>query len=132
MAQHSEAGPGAEPMRVFGTDYPTPDGTCVRDYLHVCDLADAHVRALTATVPGEHHVINLGSGSGYTVRQVLDTIREVTGTEVPVVEDERRAGDPATLIASNARAADMLGWRPERDLTQMISDAWDFERSRTV
>jgi UDP-glucose 4-epimerase len=116
------------PMSLFGTDYPTDDGTCVRDYIHVVDLADAHVKALAAATPGEHHIVNLGSGAGYSVRQVLDAIRDVTGREVPVVEADRRAGDPAVLIASNARAATLLGWSPERDLAQMIADAATFER----
>lgn len=116
-------------LPLFGTDYPTPDGTCVRDYIHVLDLAEAHLRALSAATPGEHHIVNLGSGTGYSNRQVLDAVRRVTGREVPVVESERRAGDPATLIAANEYAAELLGWTPERDLTQMISDAWDFEQS---
>lgn len=118
------------PMSLFGTDYPTEDGTCVRDYIHVVDLAAAHVLALTVGEPGEHHIVNLGSGRGYSVREVLDTVRQVTGRDVPVEEAGRRPGDPAVLIASNELAASLLGWRPERDLTQMISDAWDFEQSR--
>jgi UDP-glucose 4-epimerase len=114
-------------MSLFGTDYPTDDGTAVRDYIHVVDLADAHLRALDAATEGTHHVINLGSGSGHTVRQVLDTIRQVVGSEVPVAESARRAGDPAVLIASNEKAASLLGWRPTRDLATMIDDAWRFE-----
>ena len=128
-ALRAAAGSG-DTLSLFGTDYPTDDGTCVRDYIHVVDLAAAHIAALTVGGVGEHHIVNLGSGTGYSVRQVLDTIREVTGLEVPVVEAERRAGDPPVLIASNERAAEFLGWRPERDLAQMISDAWDFEQSR--
>jgi UDP-glucose 4-epimerase len=114
-------------MSLFGTDYPTDDGTAVRDYIHVVDLADAHFRALDAASGGTHHVVNLGSGRGHTVRQVLDTIEQVTGSAVPVTEAPRRAGDPAVLIASNEKAASLLGWRPMRDLATMIDDAWRFE-----
>jgi UDP-glucose 4-epimerase len=117
-----------EPMSLYGTDYPTEDGTCVRDYIHVVDLADAHVKALVAATPGQHDIVNLGSGAGASVRQVLDAVRVVTGLEVPIIEAERRPGDPPTLVASNKRAAELLGWGPERDLTQMITDAWTFEQ----
>jgi UDP-glucose 4-epimerase len=119
---------GGTPMRLFGTDYPTDDGTCVRDYIHVVDLAAAHIKALSVGRQGEHHVINLGSGTGYSNRQVLDTVRVVTGREVPVVEDARRPGDPPVLIASSELASTLLGWTPERDLDQMIADAWRFEQ----
>jgi UDP-glucose 4-epimerase len=119
-----------KPLTLFGTDYPTADGTCVRDYIHVVDLSDAHLRALSVGSPGEHVILNLGSGTGYSVRQVLDTIRDVTGREVPVVEAGRRAGDPAVLIASNEKAAASLGWRPTRGLPVMIDDAWRFEQLR--
>jgi UDP-glucose 4-epimerase len=121
----------APALSLFGTDYPTGDGTAVRDYIHVVDLADAHLSALTAAVPGEHHVVNLGSGSGYSVREVVEAVGQVTGTPVPVTEAPRRAGDPAVLIASNDRAREFLGWTPTRDLTQMITDAWAFEQSRS-
>jgi UDP-glucose 4-epimerase len=124
---------GETPLAVYGTDYPTPDGTSVRDYIHVVDLADAHLRALGAGAAGEHRVINLGSGTGYSVREVIDTVREVTGRPLAVREEGRRAGDPATLIASNALAASVLGWRPERELRQMVTDAWRFHtRPATV
>jgi UDP-glucose 4-epimerase len=119
-------------MSLFGTDYPTVDGTAVRDYIHVVDLADAHLRAIEAATEGTHHVINLGSGSGHSVREVLTAIEQVTGSTVPVVEAERRAGDPAVLIASNDRAIALLGWRPQRDLAAMIEDAWLFEKSRNA
>ncbi len=119
---------GGAPMALFGTDYPTPDGTCIRDYIHVVDLGDAHVRALGAAVPGEHRIVNLGSGRGYSVREVLATVGDVVGRTVPVVEQGRRAGDPPVLVASNELAAELLGWRPERDLATMITDAWAFER----
>ena len=126
-ALRAAAGSGPA-MPLFGTDYPTPDGTCVRDYIHVADLADAHLRALAAATPGTHHVINLGSGDGHTVREVLDTVKDITGNAVPVTESERRPGDVAVLIASNAKAAELLGWHPERDLHTMVEDAWRFER----
>ena len=113
-------------LDIYGTDYPTPDGTCVRDYLHVVDLGDAHLQAMAAAVPGQHSIINLGSGSGYSVREVVEAVRRVTGHDVPVREVERRPGDPAVLIASNARAAADLGWTPTRDLDQMVADAWTF------
>jgi UDP-glucose 4-epimerase len=118
-----------ESADVFGTDYPTSDGTAVRDYLHVVDLSAAHLLALDAVAPGRHDVVNLGTGTGYTVRQVLDACREVTGHPVPVVERDRRPGDPTTLVASNARARELLGWVPERGLERIVSDAWAFVRT---
>jgi UDP-glucose 4-epimerase len=123
------AGSGAE-MTLFGTDYPTADGTCVRDYIHVVDLADAHIRALDAARPGTHLIVNLGSGSGDSVRDVLAAVGELVGKDVPVVERGRRDGDPAVLIASNVLARELLGWAPQRDLRQMVADAWAFEQSR--
>ncbi|GAA0331249.1 UDP-glucose 4-epimerase GalE [Actinoallomurus spadix] len=117
-----------ESVGVFGTDYPTPDGTCVRDYIHVVDLAEAHLLALGACAPGTHEIFNLGSGSGYSVREVIDVCREVTGHEIPEVESPRRAGDPAVLIASSAKISERLGWKPERDLRTMVTDAWAFAR----
>ena len=125
-ALRAAAGAGG-PMKLFGTDYPTDDGTCVRDYIHVVDLAAAHVKALGVGGPGEHHIVNLGSGRGYSVREVLDTVRTVTGRQVPVEETDRRAGDPPVLIASNELAGSLLGWTPELGLEQMIEDAWRFE-----
>jgi UDP-glucose 4-epimerase len=118
-------------VQVFGDDYPTPDGTCVRDYIHVTDLGDAHLRALAATRPGEHRVYNLGDGTGFSVRQVIDTCAEVTGTEIGVDVTARRPGDPAVLVASSERIRSELGWRAERDLLAMAADAWEFTRSRT-
>ncbi|MEP7178840.1 MAG: UDP-glucose 4-epimerase GalE [Pseudonocardiales bacterium] len=117
-------------LDVYGTDYPTPDGTCIRDYIHVVDLADAHLRALDVAVRGRHQIINLGSGSGNSVRDVLKTVRQVTGLELRVQEMPRRTGDPATLVAANGLADTVLGWRPTRSLEQMISDAWLSENSR--
>ncbi|MEV1002164.1 UDP-glucose 4-epimerase GalE [Nonomuraea sp. NPDC050202] len=114
-----------ESVSVFGTDYPTADGTCVRDYIHVADLARAHLLALDATTPGEHRVYNLGSGTGFTVQEVISVCREVTGHEIPAVVGERRPGDPAVLVASSARIQRELGWKPERAaLRDIVSDAW--------
>ncbi|MFD2082172.1 UDP-glucose 4-epimerase [Actinopolymorpha cephalotaxi] len=114
--------------QVFGTDYPTRDGTAVRDYLHVVDLADAHLRALTAATPGRHLICNLGTGTGSTVHEVLTAVREVTGHEVPVEESPRRAGDPPSLVASHDRATAELGWKPRRDLHSMVADAWSYRQ----
>src|SRR5918997_1484326 len=101
-----------EHLTIYGEDYPTPDGTCIRDYIHVEDLSDAHLLALTAPSPGEHRIYNLGNGTGFSVQQVIDAVREVTGHPVPVVVGERRAGDPAQLVASSDRIRGDLGWAP--------------------
>jgi UDP-glucose 4-epimerase len=111
-------------VRLFGTDYPTEDGTAVRDYIHIEDLGDAHMRALDRLSPGRHEVYNLGSGSGYSVRQVIEAARKVTGREIEVHEEERRAGDPPRLVAANAKAKRDLGWEPRRSLEDMVADAW--------
>ncbi|MFC9604691.1 UDP-glucose 4-epimerase GalE [Streptomyces niveus] len=118
-----------ESISVYGDDYPTPDGTCVRDYIHVADLADAHLLALTAAAEGEHLICNLGNGSGFSVREVIETVRTVTGHPVPEVAAPRRAGDPAVLVASAATARERLGWTPGRaDLAGIVADAWAFAR----
>ncbi len=114
------------PVKLFGDDYPTPDGTCIRDYIHVSDLARAHVLALEATAPGAHRVYNLGSGTGYSNREVLAACQEVTGRDIPAQVAPRRAGDPAVLVASSEAIAADLDWRPERDLRAMVADAWTF------
>ena len=114
------------PVKLFGDDYPTPDGTCIRDYIHVSDLARAHVLALAATAPGAHRVYNLGSGTGYSNREVLAACQEVTGRDIPAQVAPRRAGDPAVLVASSEAIAADLDWRPERDLRAMVADAWTF------
>jgi UDP-glucose 4-epimerase len=119
-------------LDIFGTDYPTPDGTCVRDYLHVTDLGDAHLRAMQVASPGEHRIINLGSGAGHSVREVADAVSRVTGRELPVHEMARRPGDPAVLVASSVLAATELGWRPASDLDTMIADAWTFAQRATL
>lgn len=110
---------------VFGDDYPTADGTCIRDYIHVRDLAEAHLLALEHLERGgESGIFNLGSGCGCSVREIIDTARRVTGREIPARIEPRRAGDPSVLIASNRKAAEVLGWKPTRDLEQIIADAW--------
>ncbi|MEV4915980.1 UDP-glucose 4-epimerase GalE [Streptomyces tirandamycinicus] len=120
-----------EAISVFGDDYPTPDGTCVRDYIHVADLAEAHLLAMDAISPGEHLICNLGNGSGFSVREVVETVRKVTGHPVPETAAARRAGDPAVLVASSATARERLGWTPSRaDLAGIVADAWDFARAR--
>ncbi|MGW7431980.1 UDP-glucose 4-epimerase GalE [Streptomyces sp. NPDC054861] len=120
-----------EAINVYGEDYPTPDGTCVRDYIHVADLAEAHLLALGAMTPGEHLICNLGNGSGFSVREVVETVRKVTGHPVPEVTAERRAGDPAVLVASADTARERLGWNPSRpDLADIVRDAWAFARER--
>ena len=118
-----------ESIAVYGDDYPTPDGTCVRDYIHVADLAEAHLLALDAAVPGEHLICNLGNGNGFSVREVVETVREVTGHPVPETAGPRRAGDPAVLVASADTARERLGWTPSRpDLAGIVNDAWTFAR----
>ena len=113
-------------ISIFGTDYPTKDGTCVRDYIHVTDLAQAHIRAVDYLMAGNpSDIFNLGNGVGFTVREVIDTVREVTGREIKVIEEGRRAGDPAVLIASSEKARRVLGWKPEHaDLKHIIETAW--------
>nr|WP_266096599.1 NAD-dependent epimerase/dehydratase family protein [Rubrobacter marinus] len=119
-----------EAVAVFGTDYPTPDGTAVRDYVHVEDLARAHELALAGAVPGGHRVYNLGNGTGFSVRQVIRAAREVTGREIRAVEAPGRAGDPAVLVASSRKIRDELGWAPERPgLEAIVSDAWGWLRA---
>jgi UDP-glucose 4-epimerase len=125
------AGGSRPALDIYGVDWPTKDGTCVRDYVHVEDLARAHLLALNATHPGTHLICNLGNGGGFSVREVVDTIRDVTGHDVPVHETDRRPGDPAQLVASHERAAEILGWTPTADLTRIVTDAWDFHQSRT-
>ena len=126
-----------KPLTVFGDDYPTPDGTCIRDYIHVVDLADAHLRALDATAPADSRVnpsagllvCNLGNGGGFSVREVLDATERIVGKPVPHTIGPRRAGDPPVLVASARRAADVLGWKPQRpSLDQMAGSAWEWRR----
>jgi UDP-glucose 4-epimerase len=119
-----------EHVSVFGTDYPTEDGTAVRDYIHVEDLSRAHLLAMDAIEPGRHTIYNLGNGLGHSVRQVIDVAREVTGREIPVREEPRRPGDPARLVASSEKIRSELGWEPEKDLEAMIADAWAWRQAR--
>ncbi|MEQ8820638.1 MAG: UDP-glucose 4-epimerase GalE [Sumerlaeia bacterium] len=118
-------------VKIFGTDYPTPDGTCVRDYIHVDDLARAHIAALEYLQNGGPSVsINLGNGQGYSVRQVIDVCRQVTGKDVRAAEAPRRAGDPSQLVASAEKARDLLGWAPEKSsLEQIVRDAWRWHQA---
>jgi UDP-glucose 4-epimerase len=118
-----------ESVAIFGTDYPTADGTAVRDYIHVDDLGRAHLLALDAAVSGRHDIYNLGSERGYSVREVIDTARRVTGREIVAIETDRRPGDPPRLVAANVRAREGLGWTPERTLEEMIRDAWEWHQA---
>lgn len=120
-----------EHISIFGDDWPTPDGTCVRDYIHVDDLADAHLLALQHATAGRHDVYNLGSGQGFSVREVVEACRAVTGHPIPAVVAPRRAGDPAVLVAASDRAVEGLGWKPSRtELDRIVADAWEFARTR--
>jgi UDP-glucose 4-epimerase len=120
-------------LQLFGDDYPTADGTCVRDYIHVEDLARAHLLALDGAARGEHRVYNLGNGNGFSNRQVVEVAREVTGAELAVEMAPRREGDPASLVASSQLARAELGWVPEKPtLADMIGDAWTFYRTRVA
>lgn len=115
---------------IFGDDYPTPDGTCIRDYIHVRDLVEAHLLALEhLEKTGQSGIFNLGSGDGYSVKEIIDTARRITGKEIPAVVEPRRAGDPSVLIASNKKAEAVLGWKPTRGLEQIIADAWAWHSS---
>ena len=117
-------------LMLYGDDYPTPDGTCVRDYIHVADLATAHLRALEAIKPGAHEVYNLGNGDGYSNKQVIEAVREVTGRPVPVKLAARRPGDPAATVAASDKARRLLGWRQQHPaLHEIIADAWAFHQS---
>ncbi|WP_160034484.1 UDP-glucose 4-epimerase GalE [Paenibacillus sp. An7] len=118
-------------IAIFGDDYATEDGTCIRDYIHVSDLADAHLRAVDYLRKGEEsNVFNLGNGTGFSVKQVIETAKKVTGLEIPVVMEPRRAGDPAVLVASSAKARSVLGWEPKyTNLEDVIASAWGWHQS---
>ncbi len=125
------AGGDREFVQIAGDDWPTQDGTCVRDYIHVGDLADAHLLAIERAEPGTHRVYNLGNGTGFSVKDVLDACRRVTGHTIPAEVGPRRAGDPATLVASSKQAHDELGWRPRLgDVDLIVRDAWEFTRAQ--
>jgi UDP-glucose 4-epimerase len=121
-----------ESVSIFGTDYPTPDGTCIRDYIHVSDLADAHVLGLEYLLRGQDSaVFNLGNGNGFSVREVIDTAIKITGKQIKVVECDRRAGDPPALIGSGDKARQILGWEPKYpDLDNILSHAWAWHQKR--
>ena len=119
-------------ISIFGTDYPTPDGTCVRDYIHVTDLAEAHVLGLNYLLKGgDTTVFNLGNGNGFSVKEVIETARQITDREIKAVECPRRPGDPPALVGSSDRARNILGWNPQyADLNQIISHAWNWHQKR--
>ncbi len=119
-------------ISIFGTDYPTPDGTCIRDYIHVSDLADAHVQGLEYLLKGgDSQIFNLGNGNGFSVKEVIDTARQVTGREIVAVECDRREGDPPALVGSSDRARKILGWNPKySDITEIIRHAWQWHQKR--
>ena len=120
-----------EYISIFGTDYDTKDGTCVRDYIHVNDLAQAHILAMKYLCDGnDSNIFNLGNGVGFTVKEVVETARKVTGHPIPAKEEPRRAGDPSMLIASSAKAKEVLGWNPQyADLETIIGTAWKWHKS---
>jgi UDP-glucose 4-epimerase len=119
-----------EAITIFGEDYPTPDGTCIRDYVHVDDLADAHLRALDRLQPGEGLKLNLGTGRGHSVREIIESCRRVTGQPIPERSGERRAGDPPELVADSSRAQSLLGWRPRyTELDDIVATAWKWHKS---
>jgi UDP-glucose 4-epimerase len=115
--------PPDNPVKIVGTDWPTADGTCIRDYVHVIDLIDAHIKALKSLGAPGHEIYNLGSGSGYSVREVVAAASSATGHQIPFIDSPRRAGDPAVLIADISKAKAKLDWEPTRDLNAMVSDA---------
>ena len=125
---HDGGGAARRGLEVFGDDYPTPDGTCVRDYIHVCDLADAHVRALNALQDGTPELVcNLGTGEGFTVKEVVEAARRITGHPIPTRIAPRRPGDPAVLVSGGTRARDLLGWTPRyAALETILAHAWGF------
>lgn len=120
----------AESATIFGTDYPTPDGTCIRDYIHIADLVSAHVLALNALENRDKMIYNVGSGNGFSVREVIETARKVTGHAIPTVESPRRAGDSARLVASPEKIQSELGWNPQfTNLQDILSSAWEWHKS---
>lgn len=119
-------------IKIFGTDYPTPDGTCVRDYIHVSDLAQAHVLGLEYLLQGGNSdVFNLGNGNGFSVRETIETARSVTNKDIPAIESDRRPGDPPVLVGSSEKARQVLAWKPQySDLRQIIDHAWQWHQKR--
>lgn len=120
----------SDAIQIFGTDYPTPDGTCIRDYVHIADLADAHILALSGLSERDRLIYNLGSGNGYSVREVIETARQTTGQLIQSIERPRRPGDSARLVASSEKIKRELGWKPQHDnLREIISSAWAWHKS---
>ena len=119
----------SEAVRIFGTDYPTPDGTCIRDYIHVEDLAEAHIQALRAE-PRLSGCYNVGTGCGHSVREVIDTVRKVTGRAVPEIIADRRPEDPPELVADSRKIQEQLGWKAAQDLEAAVRSAWQFKMRR--
>ncbi|MGL5925094.1 UDP-glucose 4-epimerase GalE [Chroococcidiopsis sp.] len=119
-------------VSIFGTDYDTPDGTCIRDYIHVSDLADAHILGVEYLLQGgDSTIFNLGNGNGFSVREIIDTAKQVTGREIKVVESDRRAGDPPALVGSGEKARKILGWNPQYpEIDKIISHAWNWHQKR--
>jgi len=118
-------------IKIFGSDYPTPDGTCIRDYIHVKDLTDAHLLALNALEKDGRLIYNIGNGQGFTVREVIESVRRVTGRPIPVEEQPRRPGDPAVLVASSEKIKRELGWTPNfADLDSIVATAWEWHQKR--
>ena len=115
----------AAPVKIFGTDWPTEDGTCIRDYIHVVDLIEAHIKALENLPTGKHEIINLGSGDGYSVKQVIAAAEKALGQKIPAIASQRRAGDPAILIADISKAKSYLNWQPTNGIDQMVLDTWN-------
>jgi UDP-glucose 4-epimerase len=121
----------APTIKVFGTDYPTPDGTAIRDYIHVVDLADAHIKALEYLVGQDRSdIFNLGTGTGSSVQEVIDVARRVSGVDIPVAYTERRKGDPVAIYADNTKARDVLGWQPQYGLEEIVRHAWQWHSTR--
>lgn len=117
-------------IKIYGDDYETPDGTCIRDYIHVNDLADAHIKALEYIDKGNSTVINLGTGNGYSVKEIIDAARKITGKNIKSETAGRRAGDPAILVADNKKAKEVLGWKPEYNLERVLETAWNWHKNQ--
>ena len=119
-----------EDIKIFGTDYETPDGTCIRDYIHVTDLADAHILSLKyLESENESNEFNLGNGQGFSVREVIDSVKKVTGKDFKVVETDRREGDPAILIGSSKKAKETLNWNPQYvEIDKIVESAWNWHK----
>ncbi|MBI2107389.1 UDP-glucose 4-epimerase GalE [Candidatus Woesearchaeota archaeon] len=119
-------------IKLFGTDYPTPDGTCVRDYIHVLDLASAHVQALKQLEKGKSGIYNVGTGKGYSVKEIINICRNVTGKNIKVVDEKRREGDPPVLVASSLKAQKELNWQPKYDINDIIKSAWEWHKKENI